>query len=110
MKNETAVVLYRYSIILIAFLLPSAFYGLTLAALSLTCIFWLYFRDYRNVLSHLKRPEVIFALLLYFYIVVQFFFSIHFKEALATLSTKLPYLLYPVVLGTSSVIDRKLVR
>jgi O-antigen ligase len=110
MKPSYALWCYRFSIILTAFILPSAFYGWALGLLSLSFVFWLYFRDYKNLYPALKRPEVYFAVFLYLYVLVQFFFAEHFKESLATLSTKLPILLYPVVLGSSSVIDRKLVQ
>ena len=107
MRNNS-VTFYRYSIILMAVLVPSAFYGGILAVLGLVFLFWLFAGDYKNIPAAIRRPYIFWPLVLYAVVVIGFFFSQNFGEALRTLSTKLPLLLFPLIIGTASVADKKL--
>src|SRR2546423_1849578 len=109
MKGKTVYELYRYSIILMVFLIPSGFYGLTIAVLPFIFFCWIYFKDYKRILSVIKRPEVFLPVLLYFYIAGGIFFSNNFSDALSSLSTKIPFLLFPLIIGSSSIIDKRLI-
>jgi O-antigen ligase len=90
-------------ILAIAFLLPSGLYFLVLPVLAIVGICRIVGGDFRLRGSKFKGPGVLFPILLYLYIVIQFFFSLNFGEAFSSLSTKLPFLLFPLIIGTSVV-------
>ena len=99
----------RNCILLMAFLIPSPFYGLTLAVLALLFVLRIYTHGYKNFINSIRQPQILFPVLMYIYIFGGFFFSIHFSRALASLSVNLPYLIFPLVVGTSSFIDEGLI-
>ena len=109
MKTNTVETIYRGSVLLIAFLIPSGFYGAILGVLAVTAICWFYCRDYTKIGKAIKRPEIFWPFLLYACVVGGFFFAHNFREAVSTLSTKAPFLLFPLFVGTASVVDKKLV-
>ncbi|MDO6435549.1 O-antigen ligase family protein [Flavitalea sp. BT771] len=99
-----------FAILGMALSIPSGFYFLTLPLLILLAICRLCQKDWLWEPSAFKQPAFFFPAALYLYIVIQAFFSHDKGEALSTLSTKLPFLLYPLVLGTYQRIDKDLVR
>jgi O-antigen ligase len=100
--------IYRYSILFIAFILPSPFYGFTLAVLAGVFICWLYNRDFKNILTEAKQPQVLLPLALYFLIAAGVFYAEHTGKALSGLSTQISYALFPIIIGTSSIVNKKL--
>ena len=109
MNRKTISFLYRNTFILIAFLIPSAAYGLIWAVLLLTFICWIYFKDYTKISSYVTQPQILWPLLLYTMVIGGFFFADDFHESLSTLSTKLPILVFPLVFGTASVVNSSLI-
>ena len=75
MNNKTAYTLYRNSIVLITFLIPSAFYGLILPALGVTFICWLYFKDYKKIKAWFAKPQILWPSLLYLMVIGGLFFA-----------------------------------
>ncbi|HTN08891.1 O-antigen ligase family protein [Agriterribacter sp.] len=102
--------IYRYSLLGVAFLLPSPFYGGVLFFLSIAGVCWITQKNHRQLPGSLYKNQVLLPALLYLYIVAGFFFSENFRVALSTLSTMLPFILFPVFIGTSPLINRKLLR
>ncbi|HWJ25351.1 MAG TPA: O-antigen ligase family protein [Flavisolibacter sp.] len=99
--------IYRWTLFGIAFILPSGFYGLIWLALSIIFLCWLQFKDYKNIGLFFKSPQILYPVLLYVYVVIGFFFSHNYSGALASLSTRLPFLLFPLIIGTSSIINER---
>jgi len=91
-----------WGIIALAFIVPSGFYALDIAALAFIGICRILQGDLRQYRPFLKKPSVFFPILFYLYIFSGFFFSHNFGEALSTLSEKLPFLLYPLIIGCMS--------
>lgn len=110
MANRRVISVYRGSILLQSVLLPSALYGLSFATLALSFLCWLKIGDYLNLKKIVKEPQILFPVLLYCVVLIGFFFSVNFKEALSSLSDKLAFLLFPLIVGSASIIDSKLVQ
>lgn len=102
--------IYRYSILGVALLLPSPWYGGVLFFLSIAGLCWIKQKNYRQLSGLFYKKQVLLPALLYLFIVAGFFFSENSRRALSTLSTMLPFLLFPVFAGTSPLINRKLLR
>lgn len=94
----------------VSLLLPSPFYGGVLFVLSIAGVCWIIQKNYRQLAGCLYKKQVLLPALLYLYIVAGFFFSENFRVALSTLSTMLPFILFPVFIGTSPLINRELLR
>ena len=99
-----------FAILGMALSIPSGFYFLTLPLLIVLAICRLCQKDWLWQPSAFKQPAFFFPAALYLYVVLQACFSHDKGEALSTLSTKLPFLLYPLVLGAYQSVDRALVR
>lgn len=56
----------------------------------------------------LKKPYILVPILFYLYVFCGFFLARNFGEALSSLSEKLPFLLYPLILGCASGIEEAL--
>lgn len=100
--------IYCYCIIIIAGLLPSGIYGLTLAFVAIAGLCQI-------ILSRRHLPEGLrnkiwlqLSVLLYIIIVIGFFFANNFREGLSSLSVYLPFLLYPLFFSHAGNIDEKL--
>lgn len=101
--------LYRKSLLGIAFVLPSALYPLTLVIFALTLFCWFRVGDYKVVFATFRKPQLLWPSLFYFLIAGGFFFADHFGYALTSLSVMAPIILFPLVVGTSSVVDKELI-
>lgn len=110
MIPSTVSTIYKYSILGLVFVIASPFYGATLGVLVLVFFCWLYFRDYKNLVSALFQPHIAIPVLLYLIVFIGAFFADDRREALSSLSTKLPFLLFPVIVGTSSIVSPQLIR
>lgn len=109
MKNRVAAQkIARLCIPVLAFLIPSGFYFLVLPVLAIAGICRIIAGDFQLRPSQFKRTVIFFPILLYLYVMVQFFFSHHFGEAVSSLSEKLPFLLFPLIIGTSGIFDKQL--
>lgn len=102
--------IYRFSILIIAFILPSPFSGFSLAVLAVTFICWLRARDYKHIPFAIKRPEVFLPVALYFFMVAGLLYTEHTGKILSGLSTQLAFVLFPIIIGSSSIIDKELVK
>lgn len=102
--------IYRYSILGVALLLPSPFYGGVLFLLSVAGVCWIIQKNYRQLPRLLYKKQVLLPVALYVYIIAGFFFSENSRRALSTLSTMLPLMLFPLFIGTSSSISRSFIR
>lgn len=100
--------IYYYSLLGIAILLPSPFYGGVLALLSVSAVCVLAQKEYKSFLRSLKDPVIFLPALLYLYIFVGFFFSYHVRIAFTTLSTMLPLILFPFFIGSATNISAKI--
>jgi len=109
MKRETIAGIYRSSLVTIAFLIPSAFYEAILAVLFIVFLCWIYFKDYKRIKNWIKAPQILWPLFLYLFVIAGFFFADNYNESLSTLSTKIPFLVFPLIVGTSSAVDTPLV-
>ena len=109
MTREKLHFVYRNSLVLIAFLIPSGFYGITFAVLSISFFCWIYFKDYKTLVTSFRQPQIILPVLMYLYVLGGFFFSNDFQQALSTISIKLPFLIFPLIIGTCSVVDKNLI-
>src|ERR1700733_4345995 len=107
-KRVAAQKIARLCIPVLAFLIPSGFYFLVLPVLAVAAISRIIGGDFRPFRPQFKEPVIFFPILLYLYLVIQFFFSHHFDEALSSLSEKLPFLLFPLIIGTSAIFDKEL--
>jgi O-antigen ligase len=110
MKSNNVSTLYQYSILLIAFLTPSAFYGANLGVLAIVFLCWFFMDDYKRLLVQWKRPQILLPALFYFYIAGGIFFTSHVGDALSTLSTRISFLLFPLIIGSSSIINKNLLK
>lgn len=90
--------------------IPSGFYFLTLPFLVVLALCRTAMKDERWKTGDFKTPVFILPAAFYLYVVIQFFFSHNKGEALSTLSSQLPFLLYPLILGTYRSIDAAMVR
>jgi len=99
-----------WGIIVLAFIIPSGLYSLDLAVLALIGIARILQGDIRQYRPFLKKPTVFFPILFYLYIFSGFFFSKNFGQALSTLSEKLPFLLYPLIIGCTAGIEEGVIR
>ena len=97
------------SVLVLAFVIPSGFYALDLAVLALIGICRILQGDLRLHGHLLKQPRIFLPIAFYLYIFAGFFFSHNKGEALSSWSEKLPYLLYPLIIGTVFGKDRDLV-
>ena len=79
--------------------IPSGFYFLTLPFLVVLALCRTAMKDERWKTGDFKTPVFILPAAFYLYVVIQFFFSHNKGEALSTLSSQLPFLLYPLILG-----------
>jgi hypothetical protein len=102
--------IYRYCLLGVAIVLPSPLYGGVLFFLAIAAVCWIIQKNYRQLPGSLYKKQVLLPTLLYLYIVAGFFFSENFRVALSTLSTMLPFILFPVFIGTSPLINRELLR
>lgn len=93
-----------------AIVLPSPFYGGVLFFLFIAAVCWIVQKNYRRLPGSLYKKQVLLPVLLYFYIFAGFFFSENFRAALSTLSTMLPFILFPLFIGTSPLVNRELLR
>jgi glucan phosphoethanolaminetransferase (alkaline phosphatase superfamily) len=98
MGNDRVLSVYRGSIIIQSVLLPSALYGLSFVALAISFICWIKFKDYKILSRIILRPQILCAFSLYMIVLIGFFFSIDFKEALSSLSGKLAFLLFQLII------------
>lgn len=110
MKPETVSAIYRFSLLALAFIIASPLYPATLAVLVPVFFCWLYFRDYKNLAQQIARPQILWPVLLYIIVFVGCFFSNNSREAISSLSTKLPLLLFPAIVSTSSIVDKKMIK
>jgi O-antigen ligase len=109
MKNrDAAQKIARFCIPLLAFLIPSGFYFLVLPVAVIVAVCRIVGGDYRLKRSQVRQPVVFFPILFYGYLVAEFFFSHRSGDAASSLSEKLPFLLFPLVIGTSTVFDKAL--
>jgi O-antigen ligase len=108
MRKEIVRRIYRASIVLIAFLIPSAFYGLVPVIMVPVFLCWLYFKDYTALRTNITKPVILLPVSLYLIVIAGFFFSENRDQALQTVSTRLPFLVYPLIIGTASSVDQKL--
>jgi O-antigen ligase len=92
-----------------AFIVPSPFSGLTLAVLAVIFICWLYADDYKNVPRIIKQPQVLFPVAFYLFMAAGIFYSAYPSKILSGLTTQIAYVLFPLIIGSSSIINRKLV-
>src|SRR5690606_28224267 len=99
-----------YCLLGVAIVLPSPFYGGVLFFLTITAVCWIIQKNYRRLPGSLYKKQVLLPVLLYFYIFTGFFFSENSRAALSTLSTMLPFILFPVFIGTSPLVNRELLR
>lgn len=102
--------LYHLSILLIAFILPSAFYGFTFVALAVTFICWLYARDYKNISQSIRRPQVFLPVSIYFLLAAGMLYTEHPGKTLSGLSMQISFVLFPLIIGTSSIINKQLIK
>jgi O-antigen ligase len=102
--------IYKYSILLIVFILPGAFYGITLAVLAAVFICWLYKKDYKNIPKVIKQPQVLLPLAFYLLIASGVVYAHYPGKALSGLSTQLSFVLFPLIIGSSSLINKELVK
>jgi len=93
-----------------AIAIPSGVYFLTLPFLILLAVCRLLQKDNLWQPETFKDPTFYLPAAIYLYVVMQFFFSQNRKEALSSLSTELPFLLYPLILGAYRGIDETLKR
>lgn len=102
--------IYRYSILLIAFILPSAFYGFTIALLAVVFICWLYARDYKNIPKIIIQPQVLLPIAYYLFIASGVLYAEHPGKSLSGLSTQISFILFPLIIGSSSIISKELIK
>jgi len=100
--------IYSYSILLMMFAVPTAFYSLIWLGFIVSFIFWITRKEYLILSRRILRPEFLFPLFAYIYVLVGFFVASDKGAALSSLSKMLPIILFPMILGTSSVVNRKL--
>jgi hypothetical protein len=96
------------SVLILAFVIPSGFYFLDLAVLAVIGICRLLHGNLSERAPQLKEPRIFIPICFYLYICAGVFFSHNTSEALSSLSEKLPYLLYPLIIGTAPGKDREL--
>jgi hypothetical protein len=77
--------IYRYCIYAIAFLVPSGFFGLSLAIIAAAGVCWLAGKGIRTI-SFLKRPQVYLPILLYLYFVCSGFFMDNMEAPISGIS------------------------
>ena len=94
----------------LAFFIPSGFYFLEIPLLAIIGVCRIAEGNFLPSPRIFKKPQLFFPIALYLYTCIQFFFSHNFGEALSSLSTNLPLLLYPLILGTYENFDRDLIR
>lgn len=95
-------------IIALAFIIPSCFYSLDLAALALIGVGRIMQGGLRLRGPFLKEPRIFLPIAFYLYICLGCLFSHNVGEALSTLSEKLPFLLYPLIIGCTAGISERL--
>lgn len=93
-------------ILALAFIIPSGFYSIDLVLLAVIGICQIRLGAIRQDL--LKRPVVWLPIAFYLYIFSGFFFSLHKGDALSAWSEKLPYLLYPLFIGSAAGMEKTL--
>ena len=101
--------IYQASILIQSVLLPSALYGLSLATLAVSFFCWIYIGDYKNVRLAITKPQLLCPIILYSIIVIGFFFASHFNNAVQSLSAKIPYFVFPIIIGSSSIVNNEIV-
>lgn len=101
---------YGYSIIVLAALIPSGLYQLTLAVVAWTGVCFLALKKYKDISKTFKQPQYLCLLLFYLYIAAGFFFSDNRGEALSSLSVYLQFLLFPLLLGIPGTIEEDTIR
>jgi len=84
--------------LLMVFLLPSGWYEAEMAVAAFVFLAWCGAGHYRELVHYLRKPVIYLPLLMYLYIVAGFFFSEDRGAALSSLSVKLPWVIYPVLL------------
>jgi O-antigen ligase len=108
--NEQSKKIADLGIIALAFLIPSCLYSLDIAVLALIGVCRIIQGDLRQWKPYLKEPRVFFPVLFYLYIFIGFFFAHNRGEALSAWSEKLPFLLYPLIIGCQASLDKDLLR
>lgn len=109
MKSTTFNKLYHYGSLFTFLLIPSGFYQLILAVLLFVFICWVVKSEYKLIPKIITRPEIFLPALLYLYIAAGIFFSSNFNDALSSLSTKLPLIIFPIIFGSSAIIQTDLI-
>jgi O-antigen ligase len=94
-------------ILVLAFVIPSGLYALDLVVLAVIGVCRILLKDFK-LRASLKEPRIFLPILFYCYIFLGFFFTHNKEEALSSWSEKLPWLLYPLIIGGAAVQDRKL--
>ncbi|MCU7550846.1 O-antigen ligase family protein [Chitinophagaceae bacterium LB-8] len=102
--------IYYYSILLIAFILPSPYCGLTLALLAIVFVCWLHAGDYKNIPKIIKQPQVFFPFAFYLFLAAGLLYTAHPSKVFSGLSTQIAFALFPLVIGSSSIINKRLIK
>jgi hypothetical protein len=95
-------------IIALAFLIPSCLYSLSIVILVLIGACRIAEGGLSSRKQFLKEPRVFLPVLFYFYAAAGFFFARNFGEGLSSLSEKLPFLLFPLIIGCQASLDKDL--
>jgi hypothetical protein len=99
-----------WAILALAFVIPSGLYFLDLAVLSIIGICQILQGDSRKFQQSFRNRRVLIPILFYLYIIAGFFFSKNFGEALSSISEKLPFLLYPLIIGCMANMETEMVQ
>jgi O-antigen ligase len=101
---------YRYSILLIAFIVPSPFSGLSLGLLGIAFICWLITGDYKNVPIIIKQPHVLLPFAFYLFIAGGLLYTAHPSKVFSGLSTQISFALFPLIIGSSTIFTKRLLK